>query len=107
MNVDHKRLVNFTNDGPCIGLAGKKCGPGTQKQVGVCVDGIKQKCTGAYPQRYTPVRTVACEEACSALEPCPGKCIYFSNISTMAHLKILFFGADVRLVELLLILIYL
>jgi hypothetical protein len=72
VNIDEKREVNFTNTGPCIGQAEKTCGPGTQNQVGVCVDGIKEKC-----EVYQPTRIVDCEEACSALESCPGKRITF------------------------------
>ena len=74
MNVDEMRKLNYTNEGPCIGQGGKTCGPGTQKQRGVCVDGIKEKC-----ENYEPEREVDCEEACSALDPCPGKRITFSN----------------------------
>jgi hypothetical protein len=72
VNIDEKRDVNFTNSGPCIGQEEKTCGPGTQKQIGVCVDGIKEKC-----KTYQLNRTVDCEEASSALEPCQGKRMAF------------------------------
>ena len=68
MYVDNKRLGNWTNIGPCEPLPkSKSCGPGEQKQRGICFDGINERCVS-----YTEERVISCDDAGTPLPKCPG-----------------------------------
>ena len=46
---------------------GKECGPGQQRQTGLCLDGTKYKCTVENIEQL-----VTCDEAKTSLPKCPG-----------------------------------
>ena len=62
-------IFNLTNVGPCVAIEmGKECGPGQQRQTGLCLDGTKYKCTVENIEQL-----VTCDEAKTSLPKCPGR----------------------------------
>ena len=57
-----KKLGNWSNDGDCIGLEGKDCGPGNQLQTRTCVDGTNIKCDPTEMARTQKCNLPHCEK---------------------------------------------
>ena len=84
-------IGDWVNDGPCepdinidssvdlrmsrqLTGTDKSCGPGSQKQTRICIDGTTDKCKKADKEQI-----ISCKDAGTPLPECPGKRCYPAN----------------------------